>query len=109
MSEDANLYNSYKAAGGTLSQADWRRKNVTMLMQKLNNMFKETKPWVRFGQAPQGTTYTSRDLAAKYGIDPCPVGYDNNYGSQYIDIMGSGGYVVPPRGTTTIGGSPVTD
>lgn len=87
LSEDANLYNSYKAAGGTLSQADWRRKNVTMLMQKLNNMFKETKPWVRFGQAPQGTTYTSRDLANKYGIDPCPCGYDNNYGSQYIDIM----------------------
>lgn len=87
LSEDAALYNSYKAGGGTLSQADWRRKNVTQLMQKLNDMFKATKPWIRFGQAPQGTTYTSRDLAAKYGIDPCPAGYDNNYGSQYIDIM----------------------
>lgn len=87
MSEDAALYNSYKAAGGTLSQADWRRKNVTDLMRKLHNMFMETKPWVRFGQAPQGTTYTSQDLANKYGIDKCPAGYDNNYGSQYIDIM----------------------
>ena len=87
LSEDSGIYNAYVAAGGTLSQADWRRKNVTDLMRKLYNMFESTKPWIRFGQAPQGTTYTSQSMADKYGIEKCPVGYDNNYGSQYIDIM----------------------
>lgn len=87
MSEDASTYNAYKSAGGTLSQADWRRKNVTDLMRKLYKMIEETKPWVRFGQAPQGATYTTKELADKYGIEKCPAPYDNNYGSQYIDIM----------------------
>ncbi|MGM9804330.1 MAG: family 10 glycosylhydrolase [Muribaculaceae bacterium] len=87
LSEDTDLYNSYVEAGGTLSQANWRRKNVTDLMRKLYKMIEETKPWVRFGQAPQGTTYTDQSLADKYGIEKCPVGYDNNYGSQYIDII----------------------
>ena len=87
MSEDASDYNSYVNAGGSLSQADWRRKNVTDLMCKLYAMITETKPWVRFGQAPQGATYTDQSLADKYGITKCPNGYDNNYGSQYIDIM----------------------
>ena len=87
LSEDSDIYNAYVSAGGTLSQADWRRKNVTDLMRKLYKMFESTKPWIRFGQAPQGTTYTSQAMADKYGIEKCPVGYDNNYGSQYIDIM----------------------
>lgn len=86
-SEDETQYSAYTTAGGTLSQADWRRKNVTDLMRKLYTMINETKPWIRFGQAPQGATYTTQSLADKYGIDPCPAQYDNNYSSQYIDIM----------------------
>ena len=87
LSEDADNYSAYTAAGGELSQADWRRKNVTDLMRKLYKMIADTKPWVRFGQAPQGATYTNQTLADKYGIEKCPAAYDNNYGSQYIDIM----------------------
>ena len=87
MSADASTYAAYTSAGGKLSQANWRRKNVTDLMRKLYKMIEETKPWVRFGQAPQGTTYTDQSLADKYGLERCPANYDNNYGSQYIDIM----------------------
>lgn len=87
-SEDAADYAAYTSAGGELSQADWRRQNVHNLLKKLYNMIETTKPWIRFGQAPQGVTCRSQAVADKYGVEMCPVGYDNNYGSQYIDILG---------------------
>lgn len=88
MSEDSKEYAAYKSSGGTQSQADWRRGNVHLLMKKLYTMIQETKPWVRFGQAPPGGTFRDASLANKYGIDPCPSGYENCYNSQYIDVMG---------------------
>ena len=88
LDKDKADYDAYKAAGGTLGQEDWRRANVHNLMAKLYKMFQETKPWIRFGQAPPGGTFTTKALADKYGIDPCPSGSENCYNSQYIDIMG---------------------
>ena len=69
MNQDASEYSAYKAAGGAQSQADWRRSNVHSLMKKLYTMIQDTKPWVRFGQAPPGGTFRDASLSAKYGIE----------------------------------------
>ena len=84
-SQDADLYNAYKAAGGTLSQADWRRDNVNRMVKSVYNMIQEVKPWVRFGISPAGVACTSGTVAAKYGIDPCPSGSDWQYNGIYSD------------------------
>lgn len=86
-SGDASDYAAYTATGGELSKADWRRDNIHTFIKKLYEMIQEAKPWVRFGQAPPGTTYTTASLAAKYDLEPCPVGYELCYSSQYVDIM----------------------
>ena len=40
--------------GGGLSRADWRRRNVNLLMERINNSIHREKPWVRFGISPFG-------------------------------------------------------
>lgn len=83
---DSALYNAYVRQGGTLAQADWRRENVNMMVRDVNNMIKSTKPWVRFGIGPAGVACGSADVAAKYGVDPCP-GNDWQYGQIHSDPM----------------------
>ena len=84
---DADLYNAYKAAGGTMSQGDWRRENVNQMVKDVNDMVKEVKPWVRFGIGPAGVACTSQAVADKYGVEPCPVGSDWQYNQIYSDPM----------------------
>ncbi len=86
-SGDASDYNAYKSAGGSLSKDDWRRNNVHTFIKGVFDMIQKHKPWVRFGQAPPGTTYRDKNLAAKYDLEPCPVGYELCYSSQYVDIL----------------------
>ena len=84
--DDAD-YNAYKSAGGTKGKDDWRRDNVHTFIKGVFDMIQKHKPWVRFGQAPPGTTYTSASLAAKYDLEACPCGYELCYSSQYVDIF----------------------
>ena len=84
---DADLYDAYKASGGTMSQGDWRRENVNQMVKDVNDMVKSTKPWVRFGIGPAGVACTSRAVADKYGVEPCPVGSDWQYNQIYSDPM----------------------
>jgi uncharacterized lipoprotein YddW (UPF0748 family) len=84
---DADLYNAYRAAGGTMSQGDWRRENVNQMVKDVNDMVKSTKPWVRFGIGPAGVACTSQAVADKYGVEPCPVGSDWQYNQIYSDPM----------------------
>jgi uncharacterized lipoprotein YddW (UPF0748 family) len=84
MSVDAGLYDKYTAAGGTLSQADWRRNNVNSMIRSVYTMIQETKPYVRFGVGPAGVACTSTTVAAKYGIEPSP-GSDWQYSDIYSD------------------------
>ena len=84
---DADLYNAYKAGGGTMSQGDWRRENVNQMVKDVNDMVKETKPWVRFGIGPAGVACTAQSVADKYGVEPCPVGSDWQYNQIYSDPM----------------------
>ena len=84
---DANLYNAYRDAGGTMSQGDWRRENVNQMVKDVNDMVKATKPWVRFGIGPAGVACTSQAVANQYGVEPCPVGSDWQYNQIYSDPM----------------------
>ena len=84
---DANLYNAYKASGGTMSQGDWRRENVNQMVKDVNDMVKTTKPWVRFGIGPAGVACTAQSVADNYGVEPCPAGSDWQYSQIYSDPM----------------------
>ena len=84
---DADLYNAYKANGGTMSQGDWRRENVNQMVKDVNDMVKSTKPWVRFGIGPAGVACTAQSVADQYGVEPCPVGSDWQYNQIYSDPM----------------------
>ena len=84
---DAADYDAYKSAGGTMSKDDWRRDNVHVFIKGVYDMIQKHKPWVRFGQAPPGTTYTDATKAAKYDLEACPGGYELCYSSQYVDIL----------------------
>ena len=58
---------NYKAYSGNLTQEDWRRENVNMLVRQVYAKIKELNPAVTFGISPQGND-------------------DNNYNSQYSDV-----------------------
>lgn len=82
---DGDLYNDYKAAGGTLTIANWRRANVNSMIAAVYSTIKSTKPWVRFGVSPAGIACTSNSVARQYGIRPCPTGSDWQYSDIYSD------------------------
>ena len=86
MSLDSAQYNAYRRAGGTMSQGDWRRENVNMMVHDVNEMVKATKPWVRFGIGPAGVACSNPTVAAQYGVDPSP-GSDWQYNQIYSDPM----------------------
>jgi uncharacterized lipoprotein YddW (UPF0748 family) len=83
---DADLYNAYRANGGTMSQGDWRRENVNQMVKDVNDMVKATKPWVRFGIGPAGVACSNPAVAAQYGVEPSP-GSDWQYNQIYSDPM----------------------
>ena len=83
---DAEQYNAYLAGGGTMNQADWRRENVNQMVHDVNQMVKQTKPWVRFGISPAGVACSSPAVAAQYGVEPSP-GSDWQYNQIYSDPM----------------------
>ena len=87
MTADADLYNAYKATGGTLSQGDWRRDNVNRMVADVYRTIKEIKPWVRFGVAPAGLTCTSSSVAAKHDVPVCPSGHEYQYDGIYSDPL----------------------
>ena len=86
MDLDSALYNAYRREGGTMSQGDWRRENVNMMVHDVNEMVKNTKPWVRFGIGPAGVACSSPSVAAQYGVDPSP-GSDWQYNQIFSDPM----------------------
>ena len=45
---------SYAKFGNGMNREDWRRHNVDLLIEQLNNTIKSAKPWVRFGVSPFG-------------------------------------------------------
>jgi uncharacterized lipoprotein YddW (UPF0748 family) len=51
---DARSWRKYRAAGGKLARADWRRHNVDLLVHELYEGVHDVKPWVKFGVSPFG-------------------------------------------------------
>ncbi|MFD1954778.1 family 10 glycosylhydrolase [Paenibacillus thailandensis] len=52
--DDGKQYDAYRAGGGTLGLADWRRANVNSIVEGLHDAIKEAKPYVKFGISPFG-------------------------------------------------------
>ncbi|MBE6900423.1 MAG: hypothetical protein E7479_07165 [Ruminococcaceae bacterium] len=74
---DKTYYNEYKAGGGKLSLAAWRRQNVNVLIKSVYSAIKAIDSSCRFGISPGGNT-------------------DRNYNSLYCDVytwVTSKGYV----------------
>ncbi len=51
---DDNSWKAYRARGGKLDRADWRRSNVDSLVHALYDGIHKVKPWVKFGISPFG-------------------------------------------------------
>lgn len=68
-----------------LSRGDWRRHQVNLMVQDVYNAIKARKPWCRFGIGPAGVAASSKSVASKYGIDPCPDGSDWQYDGIYSE------------------------
>ena len=51
---DNTTWNEYKAKGGHLSRADWRRENVNTIIERIYKEIKQEKPFVKFGISPFG-------------------------------------------------------
>jgi uncharacterized lipoprotein YddW (UPF0748 family) len=49
---DAATFAQYGA--GFINKADWRRHNIDLLVQEMNQKIKAAKPWVKFGVSPFG-------------------------------------------------------
>lgn len=84
-SEDAAQYEAYNPDG--LSLGDWRRQNVNKMVAEVYAAIKAIKPWCKFGIGPAGVAATDRAVAAKHGVNPCPIGSDWQYSGIYSDPL----------------------
>jgi uncharacterized lipoprotein YddW (UPF0748 family) len=51
---DDRSWQRYKAGGGSLERADWRRQNINQFVANLYRAIKAEKRWVKFGISPFG-------------------------------------------------------
>ena len=77
--DDAS-YQSYQDAGGTLSRPDWRRQNVSRLIERLYTGVHQEKRWVKFGISPFGVGRPDRRPAGVSGF--------SQYDKLYADVEG---------------------
>lgn len=82
-SYDDELYAKYNP--DSLERGDWRRRQVNLMVQDVYNAIKSRKPWCRFGISPAGVAASSKAIADKYGITPCPSGSDWQYNQIYAE------------------------
>ncbi|MDO4971196.1 MAG: family 10 glycosylhydrolase [Bacteroidales bacterium] len=78
-------YKTWQNSGTSLSIGDWRRENVNRMVKAVYDMIQKEKPYVRYGISPAGVACTSKSLAEKYGIEPCPSGSDWQYNGIFSD------------------------
>lgn len=84
MSADAEQYAQYTAAGGTLSQADWRRDNINRMVKRVNAAIKAIKPYLCFGISPAGVS-SPTNITTEYGLPP--ISGDWQYNQIYSDPL----------------------
>ena len=81
--KDQDLFDKYNP--DSLERGDWRRHQVNLMVKEVHDAIKARKPWVRFGISPAGVACSSKSVANKYGIVPCPSGSDWQYNGIYSD------------------------
>lgn len=81
-SYDDEFYKANNPNG--LSRADWRRHQVNLMVRDVHDAIKAYAPWCRFGIGPAGVAASDKDVAAKYGVTPCP-GSDWQYSGIYSE------------------------
>lgn len=93
---DDTTFKKYPRGFSPSQKADWRRNNVNMIVEELQQTIKSLKPWVEFGISPFGvwrnSSSDSRGSATTAGVQ--------NYDDLYADILkwlqdGTIDYVVP--------------
>ncbi len=73
---DEATYAAYRAGGGTLSKADWRRDNVNALIRRASQAVHSTKPGALFGVSPFGISMPGVPEGIKAGVNQ----YNQLYG-----------------------------
>ncbi len=66
---DEATYARYRAAGGSLARADWRRHSVNTLVRKLQAAVHGTRPGALFGVSPFGIYTKGQPADVKAGLD----------------------------------------
>lgn len=85
VTSSAGDYDLWQKSGASMTFGDWRRNNVNQMVADVYNMVQQQKPYVRFGISPAGAACTSAAVAAKHGIDRCPVANDWQYDGIFSD------------------------
>jgi len=66
---DSATYEAYRASGGSLDKADWRRDNINTLIRELGSAVRSTKPGAKFGVSPFGIYTKGVPSDVKAGVD----------------------------------------
>jgi len=66
---DDKTYAAYRASGGKLDRADWRRDNVNTLVRSLSDAVHSTRSGVMFGVSPFGIYTKGSPADVKAGVD----------------------------------------
>lgn len=85
VTSSAGDYDLWQESGASMTFGDWRRNNVNQMVADVYNMVQQQKPYVCFGISPAGAACTSAAVAAKHGIDRCPVASDWQYDGIFSD------------------------
>ena len=85
VTSSAGDYDLWQKSGASMTFGDWRRNNVNQMVVDVYKMVQQQKPYVRFGISPAGAACTSAAVAAKHGIDRCPVASDWQYDGIFSD------------------------
>jgi uncharacterized lipoprotein YddW (UPF0748 family) len=72
---DARSFAAYRGQGGRLGRADWRRRNVDLLVREFYAAVKGQKMWVKVGISPFGIWRPAYPPSIRAGIDA----YDELY------------------------------
>lgn len=75
---DHEAWRAYRALGGSLDRADWRRDQVNALVELIQRTAREIKPWVKLGISPFGLGRPDRRPAGIVGF--------SQYDQLYADV-----------------------
>lgn len=76
---DDTTYAAYRARGGALSKADWRRDNVNTLIRRVGQTVHAERPGAKFGVSPFGIYRPGVPAGTTAGVDM--------YGQLYADAV----------------------